>query len=60
MALAAAKTVLDLLFPPLCIGCRAPVAVSGQQETDYQSPQLSLPEDIQVLDGLLGRDCGGV
>jgi ComF family protein len=29
MALAAAKTVLDLLFPPLCIGCRAPVADSG-------------------------------
>jgi ComF family protein len=29
MALAAAKTVLDLLFPPLCTGCRAPVADSG-------------------------------
>jgi ComF family protein len=29
MALAAAKSVLDLLFPPLCIGCRAPVAESG-------------------------------
>lgn len=29
MALAFAKTVLDLLFPPLCIGCRAPVADSG-------------------------------
>jgi predicted amidophosphoribosyltransferase len=29
MALAAAKTVLDLLFPPLCIGCRTPVADAG-------------------------------
>jgi ComF family protein len=29
MALAAAKAVLDLLFPPLCIGCRAPVADAG-------------------------------
>ncbi|HEY2007496.1 MAG TPA: ComF family protein [Rhizomicrobium sp.] len=29
MALAFAKTLLDLLFPPLCIGCRAPVADSG-------------------------------
>jgi ComF family protein len=29
MALAFAKTALDLLFPPLCIGCRAPVADSG-------------------------------
>ena len=29
MALAAAKSVLDLLFPPLCIGCRQPVADSG-------------------------------
>jgi ComF family protein len=29
MVLAAAKTVLDLLFPPLCIGCRAPVADAG-------------------------------
>jgi len=29
MALAAAKTVLDLLFPPLCTGCRAPVADAG-------------------------------
>jgi ComF family protein len=29
MALAAAKTVLDLLFPPLCIGCRALVADAG-------------------------------
>jgi len=29
MAIAAAKTVLDLLFPPLCIGCRAIVADTG-------------------------------
>src|ERR1700685_1050612 len=29
MALAAAKAVLDLLFPPLCIGCRAAVADAG-------------------------------
>ena len=29
MALAAAKILLDLLFPPLCIGCRAPVANWG-------------------------------
>src|ERR1700761_1191386 len=29
MALAFAKTALDLLFPPLCIGCRQPVADSG-------------------------------
>ena len=29
MAPAAAKAVLDLLFPPLCIGCRAPVADAG-------------------------------
>jgi ComF family protein len=29
MALAAAKTVLDLLFPPLCIGCRTPVTDAG-------------------------------
>jgi ComF family protein len=29
MALAAAKVLLDLLFPPLCIGCRAPVANWG-------------------------------
>jgi len=29
MALAFAKTALDLLFPPLCIGCRAPVADAG-------------------------------
>jgi len=29
MALAAAKSVLDLLFPPLCLGCRQPVADSG-------------------------------
>jgi ComF family protein len=29
MALVFAKTVLDLLFPPLCIGCRQPVADSG-------------------------------
>lgn len=29
MAFAAAKSVLDLLFPPLCIGCRVPVADSG-------------------------------
>jgi len=29
MVLAAAKTVLDLLFPPLCIGCRTPVADTG-------------------------------
>lgn len=29
MALAFAKSVLDLLFPPLCIGCRQPVADSG-------------------------------
>ena len=24
-----AKAVLDLLFPPLCIGCRAPVGEAG-------------------------------
>jgi ComF family protein len=29
MALAIAKTMLDLLFPPLCLGCRQPVADSG-------------------------------
>lgn len=29
MALAAAKVLLDLLFPPLCIDCRAPVANWG-------------------------------
>src|SRR5215469_2956771 len=29
MALAAAKAVLDLLFPPLCVGCRAPVGDAG-------------------------------
>jgi predicted amidophosphoribosyltransferase len=29
MALALAKSVLDLLFPPLCIGCRAHLADSG-------------------------------
>jgi ComF family protein len=29
MAIVAAKSLLDLLFPPLCIGCRAPVADSG-------------------------------
>ena len=29
MALAAGKILLDLLFPPLCIGCRAPVANWG-------------------------------
>ena len=29
MALAVAKTILDLLFPPLCIGCRAPVSDTG-------------------------------
>ena len=29
MALAAAKALLDLLFPPLCIGCRASVASWG-------------------------------
>jgi predicted amidophosphoribosyltransferase len=29
MALAAAKTLLDLLFPPLRVGCRVPVANTG-------------------------------
>ena len=29
MALPVAKALLDLLFPPLCIGCRGPVADSG-------------------------------
>ena len=29
MALVFAKSILDLLFPPLCIGCRTPVADSG-------------------------------
>jgi ComF family protein len=29
MVLAAAKVLLDLLFPPLCIGCRIPVGDAG-------------------------------
>ena len=29
MAATLAKTVLDLLFPPLCIDCRAPVSEPG-------------------------------
>jgi len=29
MVLAAAKVLLDLLFPPLCVGCRAPVGDAG-------------------------------
>jgi ComF family protein len=45
-----AKTVLDLLFPPLCIGCRAPVGEAGFCAVCWS--------DIRFLDGPGCACCG--
>jgi ComF family protein len=50
MALAAAKAVLDLLFPPLCIGCRAAVADAGFCATCWSK--------LSFLDGPACACCG--
>ena len=50
MALHVAKTVLDLLFPPLCIGCRAAVSEPGFCATCWSN--------ITFLDGPGCACCG--
>ena len=47
----AGRAVLDLVYPPLCIGCRAPVAEPG-------ALCAACWQDVQFLDGPMCACCG--